>query len=256
MYLDVLENMGLSTSEIRLYLALLKRGVSTSGPLITDTNMQSSVVHRVLKSLIAKGLISYVTISNNRHYQAATPSDLVSFLDNKRKQLLEVLPQLQSISAGAQNRNNVEMFLGKKAIFSMLNTLVELGKQGDEYFSFSLIDDHDSDDVVRFYKQFNVRRREKKLDVKVLANKRVKSLYEKHYTKELLSKAFVRYTSFNFPQGLIIFLNKVIFLNWGIQPTAIVVTNDQMAQQYRKFFLEFYESESDAYPKKLSTKKK
>ena len=254
MYLEVLENMGLSSSEIRLYLSLLKRGVSTSGPLIVDTGMQSSVVHRIMKSLIAKGLVSYVTISNNRHYQAATPHDLVSFLDNKKKQLLEVLPKLQAISAGAEHRNNVEMFLGKKAVFSLLNTLVESGKKGDEYCSFSLIDVHDSEDVVRFYKQFNLRRREKYLDVKVLANERVKELYEKHYSLDLLMKANVRYSSFNFPQGLIIFLNRVIFLNWGEQPMAIMVTSDKMAEQYRTFFLDFYNKEVDAYKKNKNKK--
>ena len=247
MYIQALENMGLSSAEIRVYLSLLKHGETTSGPVVTDTNMQSSVVHRVLNKLVDKGLASYIVIKSNRHYQAATPKDLVKFLDNKKKELLDVLPQIEAISIGAKERNQVEMYSGKKAIFTMLNTLVEFGKPGDVYCSFSLTAEHGKDDIVRFYRQFNLRRRELKLDVKVLVNNEVRQFYEQNYSADLLKKANVRYSNFTFPQGLIVFLNRVIFLNWGDNPMAVVVQNLDMANQYRKFFLSFYDAESDAY---------
>ena len=113
--------------------------------------------------------------------------------------------------------------------------------------SFSLIEPHDDKEVVDFYQIYNLRRRDKKIKVKVLVNNKVKPIYEKNYTKELLKKANVRYTSFHFPQGIIIFRNNVTFVHWGENPFAVRITNKEMAEQFKEFFLEFYNKEKDAY---------
>jgi len=243
----ILEDIGLSNSEISVYLTLLELGASTSGPIVDQSKLHSSVVHRALNSLVLKGLITYVIVGKDRHYQSINPDNLVSFIDDKKKRLLSLLPELQAKKELEKDRNETEMFVGNSAIFSMLNSLISDGKRGEPYLSFSLIEPHDHPDVVLFYKNFNLRRREKKLSVKVLVNKSVKRIYEAHYTKSLLKKANVRYTSFTFPQGLIIFRNYVIFLNWSKQPMAVRVQSKLMAEQYSDFFMEFYNKEKDAY---------
>ena len=70
---------------------------------------------------------------------------------------------------------------------------------------------------------------------------------EKNYSKELLKKAKVRYTNFHFPQGIIIFRNQVIFLNWQEKPSAVKITSEVMAKQFKDFFLEFYYKERSVY---------
>ncbi len=243
----ILEDIGLSNSEIAVYLSLLELGESTSGSIIKHSKINSSVVHRALNSLVLKGLISYIVIGKDRHYQSINPDNLISFIEDKKKRLLTILPELQAKKELEKDRNETEMFVGNTAIFSMLNSLIANGKKGEQYLSFSLIEPHDKPEVVLFYKNFNLRRREKKLAVKVLVNKSVKKIYEAHYTKSLLKKANVRYTSFTFPQGLIIFRDYVIFLNWSQQPMAVRVQNKIMAKQYNEFFMNFYNKEKDAY---------
>jgi len=244
---SILEDLGLSKAEIKIYTALLETGASTSGPIITKSGLQSSVVHRVLKQLVGKGLITYIKIGKDYHYQATDPKNLIDFIDNKKKRFLEILPELENKQKGDKEKYETEMFIGKKAVFSALLSLIKEGKSGEDYFSFSLIEPHDDDEIIEFYQTYNLRRRDKKLAVKVLVNKKVKSIYEKNYTKELLKKAHVRYTDFHFPQGIIIFRNIVLFLNWSDNPSAIKITNTLMAKQFKEFFLEFYNKERDAY---------
>ena len=64
----ILENIGLSKAEIKVYLALLELGPSTSGPIIQKSELQSSVVHRVLKTLLDKGIITYIKIGKDNNY--------------------------------------------------------------------------------------------------------------------------------------------------------------------------------------------
>ena len=54
---STLEDIGLSHAEAKIYLTLLELGPSKAGPIIDDTELQSSTVYHVLGSLIKKGLM-------------------------------------------------------------------------------------------------------------------------------------------------------------------------------------------------------
>ncbi len=244
---SILQDIGLSKSEIDIYVALLELGPSTSGPIINKTKLQSSVVHRSIKRLVDGGLITFVKVGKDKQYQATEPENLLNYIDSKRKKIQDILPELKLKQKLAKEKNETEMFLGKRAIFSMLDNLIKDSQPEEDFLSFSLIEAHGDEEIIRFYKHYNLRRREKKLNVKVLVNKKVKKIYEKNYSKELLRKANVHYTSFNFPQGIIIHRAHVVFLNWSENPTAVKITNTQMAQQFTQFFLQFYNKEKDAY---------
>lgn len=244
---SILEDLGLSKSEIKIYLNLLESGPKTSGPIIQKTNLQSSVVHRSLKTLLEKGIITYVKIGKNNLYQAANPDNLLNFIENKKKRFLDILSELKKKQNSLNNNYSTEMFLGKKAMFSALVNLVKDAKSGEDYFSFSLIEPHADEEIVTFYQTYNLRRNEKKLKVKVLVNKKVKSIYERNYSKDLLKKANVRYTSFHFPQGIVIFRENILFVHWGENPFVVKIVNGEMASQFKEFFLEFYNKEKNAY---------
>ena len=51
-----LEQIGFTKSEIKIYLALLKLGSSTTGPIITESKTANSKIYEVLEKLIEKGL--------------------------------------------------------------------------------------------------------------------------------------------------------------------------------------------------------
>ncbi len=243
----IFQDIGLSKSEIEIYVALLELGPSTSGPIINKTKLQSSVVHRSIKKLIDRGLITFVKIGKDKQYQATEPQNILHYIDTKRKKIQDLLPELEIKQNRAKERNETEMLIGKRAIFSMLDNLIKDSKANEEFLSFSLIEAHYDEDIIRFYKHYNLRRREKKLNVKVLVNKKVKKIYENKYTGELLKDANVRYTAFTFPQGIVIYKNYVVFLNWSENPMAVKITNDQMAKQFKQFFLLFYNQEKNAY---------
>ncbi len=244
---NILEDIGLSKSEIKTYITLLELGRETLGKIISKSGLQSSVVHRALITLAEKGLVTYIKQGKDRHYTPEDPENLLNYIENKKKNLKDILPELKEKQLLSKDKNETKMFIGKKAIFTMLNNLIESATPKSDYLSFTLVEPHIEEDVIRFYNQFNLRRYEKKLNVKVLGNKKVKNIFEEHYSKKLLKKANVRYTSFNLPQGLIILQNNVIFLNWQEDPFAVKITNSLMAKQYSEFFLDLYEKAKPAY---------
>jgi len=242
---SLLEDIGLSKAEIRVYLTLLESGPSTSGPIIDSAGLQSSVVHRAVKSLIKKGLVSFVVIGKDKQYQATDPKNLVHYLEEKKNKLQDILPELNARAARAKEKNNAEMFIGARALMSMLEGLIKDARPGEDYLSFSLGEHHKDPAIARFYTHYQLRRKEKKLNLKVLANWSAKSPLEKIYPKRPLKEINIRYSKIQLPQGLIIFRDQVVFLSWGDNPFAVKVTSKEMARQYHQFFMSVYEKTAD-----------
>ena len=89
MDISILEELGLSKGEAKLYLTLLQIGESKVGGIIGKSNMASSAVHNSVNSLINKGIVSYIKKGKIKFYQAVPPKQLIEFIEGKKKRFLE-----------------------------------------------------------------------------------------------------------------------------------------------------------------------
>jgi len=239
--IPILEDLGLSKREAKAYLALLELGSTKVGEIIKKTDIPSSKIYEVLDRLMKKGLVSYITIKHQKHFKASDPENILSYAEERKKKFENILPSLKEKQKFAKEQQKVELYEGKKAVFKTIYNLVEKAKKGDEYLSFSVGFEHDDPEIVDFYTNLTWRRQEKGLKIKVLTNKKIKPIYEKRYSKKVLITINNRYTSFNFPQGIIIVGDKIINLSWIPKATAIIIASKNLAEQYKKFFYEVYD---------------
>tara|TARA_Y100000310_G_C20599878_1_gene772450 strand:+ start:671 stop:1384 length:714 start_codon:yes stop_codon:yes gene_type:complete len=227
---ETLQELGLNKRESLCYIALLELGSSKIGPIIKKTEIPSSKIYEILDKLLNRGLVSYVIIGKIKHYQASDPKILLNYIDEKRKQVEEILPQLL-LKQKFSKKQSVEMFEGQKAVFSLFTNLINGTKPKEQYLIFSIDEENKNDAANLFFKNLAVRRKEKKLDVKLLKNIKL-------YKKEKHTKLKMRFTSFNLPQGITIFRNIIIILSWVESPIAIKIESEQIANQMNEFFLE------------------
>ena len=81
----LLEEIGLSKNEIKIYLILLKLGSTTTGAIIKQTGIHNSKVYDGLERLSNKGLVTHVVVANTKHFTAVNPERLLDFLEDKKK---------------------------------------------------------------------------------------------------------------------------------------------------------------------------
>ena len=93
---SILEDIGLTGAEIKVFLALLEAGSSNAGKIVEKSGLQNAVVHRAFHSLAEKCLITYVFEGRIKKYQAIEPKLLLSFLDEKKARLEKILPELEA----------------------------------------------------------------------------------------------------------------------------------------------------------------
>jgi sugar-specific transcriptional regulator TrmB len=229
MVIENMQELGLSKREESCYCVLLEIGETTVGALINKTKIPSSKIYEVLDRLIEKGLVSFVIKSGRKNYQAKSPQIFLQQLDEKKKKLEVLVPKLMSIqNTSAQS---VEMFVGAKAILTMFTNIIADVKKGEDYLIFALGEEKKSESENIILRTLTLRRKDKNLNVMMLKNKKYKN-------NELHTKIKIKYVDFDFPQGITVFRDKVIFLSWSNPeaPLAVVITSEEFSGEFKKFF--------------------
>ncbi len=232
----VLEEAGLTKGESKAYMTLLELGPSKVGPIIEKTGLASSAVHNALHTLIEKGLVSYIKKGKIKVYQAVPPKQILDFIEEKKKRFAEILPELELRQKLAEERQEAEVFEGTKGILTMLNLLIEDVKKGDEYFFFATYLQERNKEIQDFFRKYDVKRRDKGLFVRGLAQKEIKSLFEGRPVLHM------KYPDFPIPLDISICKNKVAFITWGDRPIGYLIRSPQIFEMFKKFFMRIWDS--------------
>src|SRR3989344_7899 len=84
---QALQKIGLTDSEIKVYLTLLKTGPVTTGVITKETKLHKSRVYECLNRLIEKGLVGFVVKDFAKYFSATHPERLLDYLDERKKQI-------------------------------------------------------------------------------------------------------------------------------------------------------------------------
>ena len=138
---QILEEIGLTKTEIKIYLALLKLGQSTTTKIVKEAGIHASKVYEFLDKLIQKGLVSYVIKSNKKHFSAAEPEFLKEFLKEKQrgiqeqeKEIEKILPQLKSIRKSGEDIMQSDIYEGLRGVKSVYEKIISTLQKGDTQY--------------------------------------------------------------------------------------------------------------------------
>ena len=96
--MEELKQLGLNDNEIKVYVTMLKIGLSTASTISEKTGLYRPYVYDTLEKLIDKGLVSYVIKDNKKHFQADHPKKLIENLKEKEENIKKILPTLISFT--------------------------------------------------------------------------------------------------------------------------------------------------------------
>jgi sugar-specific transcriptional regulator TrmB len=137
----ILEDLGLTKTEIKIYLSLLKIGQSTTTNIVRDSGIHASKVYEFLDRLIQKGLVSYVIKSNKKYFSASDPKYLKELLREKQVRLKDqelevdaIIPELMNIKKSKQDEIKSEVYEGLKGVKSVYEKILTLLKKGDTQY--------------------------------------------------------------------------------------------------------------------------
>jgi len=241
--MEMLEQIGFTKGEIKVYLALLELGNTTTGPLIVKSDVARSKVYEILEKLKGKGLATEMTRENIRYFQATSPERIVDYIKAKEKLLEEqeldfakLLPQLVKMKKTAIENQEVKIYNGIEGLKTLYAEILEQLHHEDEYLAFTFSDTAlEEESIQRFFHKFHQKRAAKGVPSRVLVNNRDRLMQKKF---DFSDTAFyeIRKSELVLPTGIIIYRDSVITIIWGKMPKAFVVICKDNADRYKNFF--------------------
>ncbi|MBI5412337.1 hypothetical protein HZA43_04170 [Candidatus Peregrinibacteria bacterium] len=128
-----LQKLGLNKNESRVYLALIKSGLTSVGPLIRHTKLHRMLVYQALERLVNLHLASMVYIKKKKHFQASNPDILFDHIREEEAVAHSVVPELIKLQRQAgEQKLEVKILYGHSGFTANLETLVKSAAKYDK----------------------------------------------------------------------------------------------------------------------------
>ena len=230
---EILEDIGLSHTEIKVYITLLELGSSTAGSILEKSRLPNSTVHRDLNSLIEKGIVNYILEGKRKVYQATNPEHFFEFIEDKKRRFKEILPELRARQKSAKKEEMASVYKGVRGIKEVYDIMINV--KGKEYNTFG--GGPITAEIMGFSWWLNLHKRRvaNKLPSRQIFDESVRE-GGKEIEKNPLTK--IRYVDKEFAQfqETIIVGDYVAIAVFSENPYAFLIKDKNVANSYRKYF--------------------
>ncbi len=226
---DLLESIGLTRNETKVYLSLLELNSASASEIAEKSGLYRKNVYDALNRLIKEGLISFAKVDTKMIFTATDPQKLLEFVDIRKREIQSMLPELRSLYKAPPMADDVRVFKGTgglKAIFEdILRTRSDYDKFGSE--------EKFKEFLPYYYPQYQ----KKKASIGI----RCRAVYSEsernaEFVKEFIGKVrFLPKESIN-PATTFVYGDKVAVMIWKENPIGILMHSREVADSYRYYF--------------------
>lgn len=232
--------LGLTEGEIKVYIALLRLGSSTVGPIIDRAKISSSKVYVILDKLLDKGLVSYILKERTKYFQAAPPVALKELVEKKAKEIETVgkdldknIEKIERLQKQKLPSEGARIYRGYKALKAAWHEAASSIETNGEYLFFSVGYGEDAY-LKRFFNKLSTEMKRKKIEIKGIANNSEKKLYNQFYKKLGYQ---MKYTDIKFPADTTVAGDFVLIFVWDKkEPVVYSLKSHVLAESYKMFF--------------------
>ena len=222
----VLEKLGFSPNEIKIYLVLNQHSSLKAGKISKLAKIDRSSCYNSLKLLLEKGLASYVLVGRVKWFQTTGPKRLLEFVKEQEEDVKSILPKLHEMHIRNKMEGQVRLFKGIKGVKSIF---LDIARTGKDNFVFGS-EGQFSERIPEFAMQFDRLKKENKIHTQLLIRRGRKELDNK--TTEYRSLSNVSES----PAVTNIYGDKVAIIIWTEEPEGIIIENPATAKAYKSYF--------------------
>lgn len=237
MELKKLEKLGLNKNEVRVYSALIKRGISTTGPLIKELGISSSRIYASLQDLIKRGLVTYFVKNNVNHYQAENPKYFLKMVDELKTELKQVVQDLDKLKEYKEEKEYSVLFEGFNGFKQAFELILNECTKDDELLTVGFSPPEYAFTTLRNYLRKTDRERyKKKIPMKIIFDIKMKNTIGKDREKEPFTRVKYLPKGYITPAAMSIFKDYVIQWVWKEKPVIFVIKSKEVNESFRNYF--------------------
>lgn len=235
---EELKLLGLNSTEIKLYITLLKIGESPASEIAKKSGIPRSSIYDVLERLEKEGLATHITKNFLKFFTATDPGTIITNLEHTKKKIQDVLPELNKIKNRGVVSPKTEIYTGQKGMQNVLNMILK------EKELFVIGASKKTSDVLPFFMEsWHKERAKRKIQTKIIYNntKEIKKdLAKSEYFLQSKSGWHHKFLNMNYlsPVMTVVFGNKVMLGTWKKdEPSAVLIEDKDIAETYKQYIL-------------------
>jgi len=242
---DALKEAGLTNGEVKVYLALLELGSSTTGKIVEKSGVARSIIYQLLKKLMQKGLVSFITKSKTKYYEAASPKKIIECIERRKKELEEskkkveqLLPKL-ILKQQLTEHNEANFYQGYKGVITAHEKLYTKLKRGEKYYYFG-IPAFQPKPMQLYWQRDHERRVKEGIKCKLLFNADTNPAIIKQRNTYEGSESRLMPPGIVTPAMIGIFQDTTLISLQNPTPMTIEIINQEVADSFKSYFEMFW----------------
>jgi len=242
----LLEDIGLTKGEINTYLALLKLGSNSTGPIAKESQVSRSKLYIILDKLEKKGLVSHIEQRGVIYFQAVEPKKIKQYINEKEKKLKELqnkfdkfLPQLETMQKFAGKVQKVRVYQGTKGLITAHEHSYLTLKRGDEYYALGIPKYQPSEHHL-YWQRDHIRRVKAGITIKMLFNRDTDRKILKNRNSYKGADARYMPTDIKTPAYFMIYNTFMVIVIASKDPLTIEIESREIIDSFKEYFKEFW----------------
>jgi sugar-specific transcriptional regulator TrmB len=235
----ILEDIGLTKGEIKVYLTLLKLGETTTGKIIEDSGLSSGKIYEILDKLINKGLASFIIKEKTKYFQASSPNRILDYLHEKEKDLknkeeefIKQLPSLLAIKEKTKKENENTLFKGLKGFRTAIYEALDSLNSKDEIIAMGITSTKD-EKYNLMWQAWHKERIKRKIKCRAIFSDKKTNYYKALKKMKLIEVKVIEGIT---PTAVDVMDENVLILTHGKEPSCLLIKNAEIAQSFTTFF--------------------
>ncbi len=235
-----LERIGLTKSEISVYMALLQLGQVTTGPIVDESRVTRSKIYDILERLKNKGLVSYIVKNSTKYFSAADPHNIIGYLDEKEKEIRgekksieEILPYLLSQQQSSREKKIAELFVGIKGMENAFNIMCAEFERGEPFYVLGASEGENIKKIQKFFSILHKKRLKRGVKSFILFNESSKGLFKSQEKSKFVEARYLHETT---PAAINIYKNYTIIAILKNEPITFLIRNEEVSNSFREHF--------------------
>ncbi len=236
-----LEQLGLTRNEVKVYLALVDIGQTTTSAIIKNTGINTSKVYESLERLLRKGIVSYTIIKNKKHWQAEDPARIRDYITAEKQAIRKKEDFASAIIADLTIRKNIhhdtttyKIYEGIKGVKTARENVLNVLHKGDTFYL--ILANYPQDERLEsFWVEFQKKRAQQGIHVKYIIND---TLTKAAHIRKPLPLTTVKYVNPDIlsPTWTEIYGDYVSIGVLGENPSVFVIHNAAVAKGFLNYF--------------------
>lgn len=239
---ESLRGIGLTSSEIKVYLALLKLEFSSKGGILKESKTAPSKIYHVLDKLIRKGLVSEIKKNNIKHFSPAPLSKIKDYLKEKKEEiekqeeeLENITKELEKISKHSKNKTHTEVFFGWKGMETVYSAVLGNLKKGEQAYIIGASKGENPEKNIEFFIKYGKEAISKGVGINIIFNENARQ-YAKYIEKEANVKYKKRFLDIDTPAEIVITKGILGIAIMKEEPIIILIKDKETSESFKQYF--------------------